>query len=381
MKAFVYPDERLGRHAGRFVWLSIDAEREGNAAFLEKYPVEAYPSLYIIDPRTGEVLLRWLGSATLAELERLLDDGERAYAGTAKGADALLARADRLYGEGDQAAAAKVYREALDEGGGQWGSRPRVVASMLFALSGSGQQRACVDEARAEVPKLPLVPARATAAGVALGCALSLPKADARRSADVAELEKWVGEEIHRATTTDTGIAADDISGLFETLAMAREDAGDEAGRKAVAREWAGFLEQRAREATTSEARAVFDSHRLSAYLEMGEPERAIPMLQESERALPKDYNPPARLALVYEKLGRYDEALAANDRALQKVYGPRKIRVMQNRADILKDEGDVAGARATLEDALKFFDALPEGQRNPAIRKRVEKQLSTLGR
>lgn len=379
MKTFVYPDERLGRHAGRFVWLSIDAEREENAAFLERYPIEAYPSLYVIDPRTGDVLLRWLGSATVAELEALLSDAERAYEGGAQGAEALLARADRLYGEGSRAPAAEVYAEALARAPEGWDKRPRVAASLLFALWGAGQHPACVEAALKLVPQLPAVPARATAASMGLSCALSLPRDAPGRAEAVKTLEARVREEVTLATTRDTGIAADDVSGLYQGLVAARGDQGDEAGKQALAAQWAEFLERRAQEAKSAEARAVFDSHRLSAYLEMGAPERAIPMLEASERALPQDYNPAARLAYVYEKLGRYDEAIAANDRALQKVYGPRRIRVLQNRADILKAKGDVAGARAALDEALSVFDALPKGQQNPKARARVEKQRAAL--
>src|SRR4051812_5785912 len=115
MQAYVFPDAGLQRHAGRFVWLSIDTERPENAAFLERYPVDAWPSLYVIDPSNGEVALRWLGGATVPQLERLLDDGERAVKGGATGADVALARADKLYGAGQKAEAISAYDDALKE--------------------------------------------------------------------------------------------------------------------------------------------------------------------------------------------------------------------------------------------------------------------------
>ena len=111
--------------------------------------------------------------------------------------------------------------------------------------------------------------------------------------------------------------AADDRSGLYVVLVDARKDAKDEAGARKTAGEWALFLDGEAARAKTPEARAVFDSHRLGAYIEMGEPQRAIPMLEASERDFPRDYNPPARLSAAYKAMKRWDEALAANDRAL----------------------------------------------------------------
>jgi predicted negative regulator of RcsB-dependent stress response len=110
--------------------------------------------------------------------------------------------------------------------------------------------------------------------------------------------------------------------------------------------------------------------------MELKQPERAIPMLQESERDLPGDYNPPARLAVVYFETKQLDEALAASNRALPKVTGPRRIQVLQRRSDIFAAKGDAAAAREALEQALAYAESLPPGQRSErqieALRKRL---------
>ena len=67
-------------------------------------------------------------------------------------------------------------------------------------------------------------------------------------------------------------------------------------------------------------------------------------MLEASEKDLPEDYNPPARLANAYKAMKKWDEALAASDRAMAKVYGPRKLGVYSTRVDILSGKGDAAG-------------------------------------
>ena len=123
----------------------------------------------------------------------------------------------------------------------------------------------------------------------------------------------------------------------------------------------------------------VFDSHRLAAYMELGEPARAVPMLQQSEKDFPDDYNPPARLAVAYLEMGRWDEAVAASDRALARAYGPRKLRLYQNRADIFVGKGDPAGARKTLEEAIAFAEALPPGQRSEGAIASLKKKLATI--
>jgi len=157
-----------------------------------------------------------------------------------------------------------------------------------------------------------------------------------------------------------------------------RKDTGDAAGARKDAEAWAAFLEGQAAAAKTPEQRAVFDSHRLSAYLELQQPERAIPMLQESEKDLPDDYNPPSRLAVAYMAMKKPDEALAASNRALPKVSGPRRVQVLQRRSDIFAAKGDAPASREALEQALACAEALPAGQRSEGQIKALQKKLAT---
>ncbi|HEX9051639.1 MAG TPA: hypothetical protein VF841_13995, partial [Anaeromyxobacter sp.] len=117
MRAYVLPDARLARLAGRVVRLDIDTEKPGNAAFVEKFPIDAWPTLLAIDPGAERVILRWAGTATVAQVEKLALDAERALrAGRASRADEALARADRLLGERRHAEAAAAYRSSWTSG-------------------------------------------------------------------------------------------------------------------------------------------------------------------------------------------------------------------------------------------------------------------------
>src|SRR6185295_2627267 len=116
MRAFVFTDASLERRAGQFVWLAIDTERPENAPFKRKYPVDALPTFFVLDPKTESAALRWVGGATVGQLQKILDDGRRAVAGSGgagHGVEEVLARADRLYAKNENAEAAKLYREAL----------------------------------------------------------------------------------------------------------------------------------------------------------------------------------------------------------------------------------------------------------------------------
>jgi tetratricopeptide (TPR) repeat protein len=373
MRATVLTDHALARHAGRFVWLSIDTENEKNATFLGAYPWEAVPTFEVIDPGSGKVVYRWIGSVTTQQLVQRFDEAERAAA-SASGSEAgsLYARATRLDAEGKAADAASAYDDALRAGRLDAATRGRAAEALVLALSQSDQSEACAKRALSLAPTLPRGGSRANVAATGLDCALGADEKASWRAAAVTALEG----EVRRALSFD-GMLSDDGAGLRSALIDARERQGDAAGAKAAALDLLAFLEADAKKAPTAEARAALDGYRVTAAIAAGEPARAIAPLVASERDLPDDYNPPARLAIVYRELGRYGEALSASDRALEKVYGPRKITVLDARATIFEKAGDAASAKATLEQAIAYAKTLPDSQRPQRAIARLEKRLA----
>ena len=374
MRAFVFTDAALERHAGQFVWLSINTEKAGNAAFLQKHRIEALPSFFVLEPAAGKAVLRWVGGASVGQIEKILEDGRRAVKGSERGIEELLAQADRSYGENKYSEAVGKYRAVLEKAPAGWPGYARALESLLFSLQQTGDSKTCAELARDAYAKLRQTPSSANVAGSGLDCALSMREADPARAGLVATLTSDA-REVVAARRSD--VAVDDISSVYLTLAAEREAAGDERGRKATLSDLASYLEGEAARAKTPAARAVFDSHRLSAYLQLDAPERAIPMLEASERDFPDDYNPPARLAVTYKALGRWDEALAASDRALPKAYGPRKIGIWMARADILSGKGDQPAARRAIEQALAEAEAFPPGQRSERTIETLKRKLA----
>ena len=375
MRAFVFTDKALKRQAGRFVWLSINTEKRENAAVLAKFPFQASPTFFVIDPVAEKVVLKYVGGATVPQLQKILDDGARAAGHRGKGQkpDELLAKADALYSAGQTREAAEAYAAALKGMAPTSPSYPRTVDSLLFALSVSRQYEACAAVAKNAYPHLAKSPSAANVAGSGLDCALSMDKAAAARSALVQEFARAANEVLEGPRA---GLAVDDVSALYLTLAEERDSAGDAAGKKKVLEEEASYLEAEAAKGRTPEERAAFDPHRITAYIELGQPERGIPMLEQSEKDFPDDYNPPARLALAYRAMKKYDEALAASDRALARAYGPRKLVILNARADIYEKKGDPAGARKTREDALAWAESLPKEQVSERQMAALKKQL-----
>jgi len=376
MRAFVFTDPSLTRQAGRFVWLSIDTENARNAEFLKKYPVNVWPSMFVIDAATETAAMRWVGGATAPQLAKILDDGRQAAASSHNAFERTLALADRDYARGKNAEAAKGYRSALALAPRGWSREGRTIESLLFALESSDDAAGCATTARDAFRRLRGSPSAANIAASGLGCALELPPAAAGRKELIAELEKDTLAQMSDKRVTMSG---DDRSGMFQALIGAREDAKDEPGRERLTREWSDFLDAEAAKAKTPDARAVYDSHRLSAYIARKEPQRAIPMLEASERDLPHDYNPPARLAVAYKEMHEWDKAIAASDRALAKAYGPRRLGILRTRAEIFQGKGDTAAARSALEQAVREAEALPEGQKSAGMTASLRKKLEAL--
>jgi tetratricopeptide (TPR) repeat protein len=378
MRAFVFTDPALTSRAGQFVWLELNLDDERNAALSERLSVDVFPTFLVLGAADESVVMRREDGMTVAEMDAFLEEARRAASGRGASSplEAALLRADRLGGEGKKAEAAAAYREALDQAPAGWPPYGRAVVALLFLQQSLGEQASCLALAREALPRLARSPAAVMVARSGLDCALALKKEDAGRAGAMAELEAAT-----RRTLADPalGAIADDVSSSYPSLIQARKAAGDAPGARKDAEAWAAFLEAQAAAAKTPEQRAVFDSHRLSAYLELGQPERAVPMLRASEAELPGDYNPPARLALVYLEMKKLDEALAASDRALPKVVGPRRIQVLQRRSDIFAARGDAAASREALAQALAYAESLPPGQRSERTIQALKKKLEAL--
>jgi tetratricopeptide (TPR) repeat protein len=377
MRAFVFTDPSLTSRAGQFVWLALDGEVAKNAAVVKRLKVSAYPTFFVLDPSTGQVAIRWLGGATLPQVSTLLDQGRAAVKTGRSGLDLQLATADSLYGTEDYAGSAKSYEAVLAAAPADWSPRDRVTDAYLNSLSNTDQHEQVVKLAKDRLQVVGRTTAGFSMATFGLSDAMALPKENPERAALIADFEKQVLSMVRDPSIV---LSADDRSGGYIELMDARDDAGDNDGKAKVAEEWSAFLDGEAAKAKTPEQRAVFDPHRLSAYIEIHHAEKAVPMLQRSEKDFPEDYNPPQRLAIAYNELKQWDEGLAASDRAMKKAYGPRKLRLFSTRTDLYLGRGDSTAARQTVGEALKYAQALPDGQRSERAIASLQKRLTDMG-
>src|SRR5437763_9862306 len=225
MRAYVFADKSLERYAGRFVWLSIDTEAAKNNAFLKAHPISVWPTLLILDPK-DKVVFRYAGGATVPQILKLLDDGERAAHGSHGKADTLLIHADALAAQGKQAEAAKAFDDAIAEAPKNWPRLGRASESLVFALLQSRDPQRCAERALALYPRVRGTGSAVNVASTGLSCATDLDAKAWNRSELIAGLEKAPRETL--AAASKIKMSADDRSSLYESLVDARDQAKDE---------------------------------------------------------------------------------------------------------------------------------------------------------
>ena len=249
------------------------------------------------------------------------------------------------------------YQRALELSSPGAEGRGAIVEAYVPSCKRSRDTPECIAVAAREWAALSQGTSRLNVVLAGLGCGSSTPKSASRGD----EVAAFAREATRMATEPSEPILADDRSSLFQELVSYLKWNEQKPEAKIMAARWRAFLDREAARAETPAARVVFDSHRVEAYLELGQPELALPMLEQSERDFPDDYNTPSRLAKVNLALGRLDLARAAIERAESRVYGPRKLRVAWLKADILvamekpKEAKQVLALAAALGDKLEL--------------------------
>jgi tetratricopeptide (TPR) repeat protein len=311
------------------------------------------PSLYVIDPANGRVAASHFGGLSLAQLADFLDRGARGVRGTPRSpADSALATGDEFLGRGVLADAEAAYRRALDLGGAGWASREQALAQLTWTLMTDRQWQASAATAVAEAPNM----TRATPfVRVVLAGLLAANSVDSTSWAMEARGKLVpLGSEAAGLAIT----ARNDRFQLYQEMMITADLSGDKATMVSWGDRWLGEIERTVPK--NEDERTALDVARVDAVRILGTPERAIPALQASERAMPHNYNACLRLAQVETDAGRSDEAIAATDRGLARVDGPvGRTWLLEVKAAALLQKGDKVRAREVLEDARTSANAI----------------------
>ncbi len=159
------------------------------------------------------------------------------------------------------------------------------------------------------------------------------------------------------------------------------EKLGDEEAARAMAMRQSELLDRAVAQAQTPLGRMTYVWPRSEVYVYLGEGEKLIPELEKLAVDLPKEYDPPYRLAWVNLRIGALDQALGAATRAAEMAYGPRKGRALAMLAEVHKARGDQKAERAARKAVVNFYTSLPAGHRNDDALEEARKALADVGK
>lgn len=376
MQAYVFTDASLAPFADRFVWLAADTEKAQNAALTARYPIDAYPSFFVIDPNDDRVAARKIGSMTVPELHAFLLDAERVVGnpgGDPRDPQNLMRLGTLAELAGRHAEALQNYADAAAAPG--FSRHAEALAAQARAMQKTKDYSGCVDLAMANLDDAKPA-ATVELAYYAADCAEELPESDVRQT---AMRERAATHFAAVASDTTSALSADERSDYWRQIWALREALHDETGAREAAERRLAVLEPAAAAAPDATAASTYDWARAETQLYLHHDAEAKALLVASERALPDDYNPPSRLAIVHLRLGELPEALAAIERSLPKAYGPRKGYVLSIKANILEKQGLRDAARAIVEEQLALYRALPDGQKSPQLEAMAMQRLESL--
>lgn len=323
MQATVLASPELAAYAERFVWLAVDTDRPENAVLVKAHPPVVWPTFLVLSPE-GEVLARQAGGVALPQfigfLDGALDAGE---------AEEAAARAHALEDEGRWVEAGAAYEQALGALPPDSARRPDLLTSRLRCHYRAEAWQAGLQFARDHADATGQSASAADFLYYTLACAQHLPKGSAEATL------RAQSERVLKAVDDGERMSVDDRSDALRILREAALRLGEAPRARELAKRQSALLDEAMASAKTAEEASTYNWPASEVYVFLGEPERLIPRLEASVKALPDAYDPAYRLAWLLAEAGRPQEALPHAERALELVYGPRKERVKALLADI----------------------------------------------
>lgn len=359
MTNYVFTDPDMAKVRDRHVWLALDYDLETNAPFFERHPATAFPTFLVMDPKSQKVLARWAGSGTAEEMVRFFS-----HTG---GKDDALSQGQRALAEKRFEAAQQIFETALKTPRDSE-TKTRMLLGWIEALYNT-DKTTCALKGAQRMGETNRSAQGADFAILIAYCADALKDKSAQRKVLTAVVAKLAPV----AADKTAPIAVDDRSSIYGVLQSAYDTLGDTAKAQGALQARVRLLEQAAKTAGTAAARATFDYHRMQAYLQLNRSAEALTMLKASEKAQPKDFNHPWRQAKVHLHDKAYAKAVAAIDRALERGYGGRKLRLFSTKIEILLAADQTTTARETVKLARAELAKMNEAQVRPYWRQEFE--------
>ncbi len=384
----VMMDPSLGPYIERFVWLEIDTDRAENEKAVAALPIDVWPTFYVVTPSAGgvQVQARHIQAPTIAQLRDLLEQGEQAHLASLAKEGALdrgsplgmVQLGDAAVASGDFGAADSWYGKALAAAPADWSRGPTTLAKQIRARLKNGDLAGCADLGMTQF----LRAAQGMSAQLSIFAEMADQCADSLDEPRARLLRGRLGEALRKVVdASDSSMSVDDQSDALRVLREMAIELKDNASARSYAIRQRDLLDRAVAQSKTAMERMTHNWPRAEVYVYLGEGEKLIPDLERSVADLPKEYDPPARLAWVQEQLGQHDKAMENARKALALAYGPRKGSILKLIADIHKGKGDVDGERKARQAVLDYYTSLPGGHHDEQRISDAQEALDQVGK
>jgi thioredoxin-like negative regulator of GroEL len=377
MQSTVFTDPSFQTERDKFVWLAMDTDKEQNAPALTKLSISAWPTFYVLG-NDEAVLARFVGAASVQQFHDFLSAGAKAQAGGIAAADARFLGAERALAIKDYDAADSELAAALTSAPKDWPQRPEVLNQMILTKLKKNDTAGCLAVADEHMDETGNAAAASDFLVTAMTCAEQRAKDDPDRVKAIREraVTRW------QALLADKSaqLSVDDRSDAMASLREALDALGKTDQAKQTAEAQRALLDDAAAKAPTPMAAMTYNWPRAEVYVYLGKPLDLVPALEKSAKDLPAEYDPRARLGWIYLKANKLPEAAKWTDEALTMVYGPRKGRILTQRADIAAAAGDKTAERGFRQAAVKLYEGLPAGQQSPDALAKAQQALASVG-
>jgi len=384
----VMTDPSLAPYVDRFVWLAVDTDRPENAPVLAALPIDVWPTFYVITAKTDGVTVeaRQFEAPSIAQLRDLLEQGEQGHLaslakeGTLDRASPLgmVQAGDAAVAEGNFGAANDWYAKALAAAPRDWSRAPTTLAKQIRARLKNGDLAGCADLGMTQFQRA----AQGMSAQLTVFTEMADQCADTLDEPRARLLRGRLGEALRKVLdSSDSAMSVDDQSDALRVLREMAIKLKDTASARAYAIRQRDLLDRAVAQAKTAMERMTHNWPRAEVYVYLGEGDKLIPDLERSVAELPKEYDPPARLAWVHEQLGHHDKAMEYAEKALALAYGPRKGGILRLIAEIQKGKGDISAERVARQAVLDYYTSLTGGHHDQDRIDEAKEALDQVGK
>ena len=361
MQTTVFQDGSFAADHDRFVFLALDTDREANAPALTKLSISAWPTFYVLDPDNEQVLARFVGAASVQQFHTFLDAGAKARQGGAAAVDARMLGAERALAAKDYTTADEELGAVLSMAAPDWPRLHEATYYRLLAIAKSGDSKRCVDFAESVMDGIGTDALATNLLALTWDCAEKLEMTEPARAVKLHD--EVIGRWRQILADPHAQLSIDDRAEALGYLRDALDQTGKHEDARQVAEQARVLLDDAAAKAPDAMAAMTYNWPRADVYAFLGRPLDLVPALEKSAKDLPGEYDPRARLGWLYLQAGKLAEAAKWTDEALPMVYGPRKGRLLEQRAQIAAAAGDPDGERRYREEEVKLYESLPPGQ------------------